>query len=104
MKAYRFSLSWSRIIPLGGRNDPVNPQGIEFYNKFIDALLENNITPFVVRIYNNAYLYLAHSSYAAQTIYHWDLPQALHERYSGWLNKDEITKDYVNYARVRLQL
>lgn len=104
VKAYRFSLSWSRIIPLGGRNDPVNPQGIEFYNKFIDALLENNITPFVVRIYNNAYLYLAHSSYAAQTIYHWDLPQALHERYSGWLNKDEITKDYVNYARVRLQL
>lgn len=51
VKAYRFSLSWSRIIPLGGRDDPINPKGIEFYNKFIDALLENNITPFVVRIF-----------------------------------------------------
>ncbi|KAF8179838.1 beta-glucosidase [Pholiota molesta] len=81
VKSYRFSLSWSRIIPLGGRNDPVNPKGIEFYNKFIDALLENGITPFV-------------------TLYHWDLPQALHDRYNGWLNKEEITKDYVNYARV----
>ncbi|KAF9476097.1 beta-glucosidase [Pholiota conissans] len=81
VKSYRFSLSWSRIIPLGGRNDPVNPKGIEFYNKFIDALLENGITPFV-------------------TLYHWDLPQALHDRYNGWLNREEITKDYVNYARV----
>jgi beta-glucosidase len=52
VKSYRFSLSWSRIIPLGGRNDPVNPKGIEFYNKFIDALLENGITPFVVRVFN----------------------------------------------------
>lgn len=52
VKAYRFSLSWSRIIPLGGRNDPINPKGIEFYSKFIDALLENGIVPFVVRILN----------------------------------------------------
>lgn len=49
VKTYRFSLSWSRIIPLGGRNDPVNPKGIEFYSKFIDALLANNIIPFVAR-------------------------------------------------------
>lgn len=49
VKAYRFSIGWSRIIPLGGRNDPVNPKGIEFYNKFIDGLLERGITPFVVR-------------------------------------------------------
>ncbi|KAJ6156307.1 hypothetical protein N7497_005192 [Penicillium chrysogenum] len=35
-QAYRFSLSWSRIIPLGGRNDPINKKGIEFYQKFLD--------------------------------------------------------------------
>ncbi|KAJ6601188.1 beta-glucosidase [Mycena vulgaris] len=81
VKTYRFSLSWSRIIPLGGRNDPINPKGIEFYSKFIDALLANGIVPFV-------------------TLYHWDLPQGLHDRYTGWLNKNEIVQDYVRYARV----
>ncbi|KAB5590216.1 Beta-glucosidase [Ceratobasidium theobromae] len=81
IKSYRFSLSWSRIIPLGGRNDPVNPLGIKFYSDFIDALLAAGITPFV-------------------TLYHWDLPQNLHDRYGGWLNKEEIVKDYANYARV----
>lgn len=49
VKAYRFSIAWSRIIPLGGRNDPINPAGIKFYSDFIDALLEHGITPFVVR-------------------------------------------------------
>lgn len=48
VKAYRFSLSWSRIIPLGGRDDPINPKGIEFYNNLIDELLKNGIIPFVV--------------------------------------------------------
>ncbi|KAJ3864226.1 glycoside hydrolase family 1 protein [Lentinula novae-zelandiae] len=81
VKSYRFSIAWSRIIPLGGRDDPVNPKGIEFYSKLIDALLEKNIIPFV-------------------TLYHWDLPQSLHERYGGWLNKEEIVKDYTRYAKV----
>ncbi|KAJ8596076.1 glycoside hydrolase family 1 protein [Rhizopogon salebrosus TDB-379] len=81
VKSYRFSISWSRIIPLGGRDDPINPKGIAFYSNFIDALLENGIIPFV-------------------TLYHWDLPQALHDRYGGWLNKDEIVQDYVRYAKV----
>ena len=49
VKSYRFSISWSRVIPLGGRNDPVNEAGIKFYSDFIDALLERGITPFVVR-------------------------------------------------------
>lgn len=49
MKAYRFSISWSRVIPLGGRNDPVNEAGIKFYSDLIDGLLARGITPFVVR-------------------------------------------------------
>ena len=48
VKSYRFSISWPRIIPLGGRNDPINPKGIEWYSNFIDALLDNGIIPFVV--------------------------------------------------------
>ncbi|THH26402.1 hypothetical protein EUX98_g7779 [Antrodiella citrinella] len=81
VKSYRFSLSWSRIIPLGGRDDPVSEEGIKFYSDFIDALVAKGITPFV-------------------TLYHWDLPQALHDRYLGWLNKEEIVQDYVRYSRV----
>ena len=48
VNVYRFSISWSRIIPLGGRHDPVNPEGIRFYSNLIDALLQKGITPFVV--------------------------------------------------------
>ena len=82
IKAYRFSISWSRVIPLGGRDDPVNELGLKFYSDLIDELLKAGITPFV-------------------TLYHWDLPQALHDRYGGWLNKDEVVKDYTRYAKVR---
>lgn len=79
--AYRFSIAWSRIIPLGGRNDPVNEEGIDFYNQLIDSLLRRGIKPWV-------------------TLYHWDLPQALHDRYGGWLNVSEVQKDFERYARV----
>lgn len=48
VKSYRFSIAWSRIIPLGGRNDPVSEEGIKWYSDFIDALLARGITPFVV--------------------------------------------------------
>ncbi|KAJ0415022.1 glycoside hydrolase superfamily [Aspergillus carlsbadensis] len=80
-KAYRFSIAWSRVIPLGGREDPVNEEGIAFYNKLIDGLLARGITPWI-------------------TLYHWDLPQALHDRYGGWLNVEEVQKDFERYARV----
>ena len=63
MQMYRFSLSWARIIPDG--DGEVNRAGIEFYNKVIDCLLENWIQPFV-------------------TLYHFDLPYALVEKYNGW--------------------
>ncbi|GAA4236401.1 GH1 family beta-glucosidase [Postechiella marina] len=62
---FRFSLSWSRIIPDG--NGEVNQQGIDFYNRVINFCLECNITPWV-------------------TLYHWDLPLAL-EKQGGWTNR-----------------
>ena len=103
VKAYRFSISWSRIIPLGGRDDPTNPEGIKFYSDVIDELITNGIVPFVVSLRRaegipRAPIELTHL--AAQTLYHWDLPQGLYDRYGGWLNKDEITKDFVRYSRV----
>lgn len=80
---------------------PMNEEGIKFYSDFIDALLEKGITPFVVRPVCVSTNYSSvHPHF--QTLYHWDLPQALHDRYLGWLNKDEIVPDYVRYARVSI--
>lgn len=80
-KAYRFSISWSRVIPKGGRNDPINQAGIDFYVKLADDLLAAGITPFV-------------------TLFHWDLPDELYKRYGGFLNKDEFVADFAHYSRV----
>jgi beta-glucosidase len=79
--AYRFSLSWSRIIPLGGRNDPVNEAGLNHYVKFCDDLIAAGITPFI-------------------TLLHWDVPDELDKRYGGLLNREEFPLDFENYARV----
>ncbi|GLI73195.1 hypothetical protein PoHVEF18_001408 [Penicillium ochrochloron] len=79
--AYRFSISWSRVIPFGGRNDPVNEQGLQYYIKLVDNLLAAGITPLIA-------------------LFHWDLPDELDKRYGGLLNKQEFVADYVNYARV----
>ncbi|THH09102.1 hypothetical protein EW145_g2251 [Phellinidium pouzarii] len=81
VRAYRFSISWSRVIPDGGREDAVNERGVEYYSNLIDALLDAGIEPFI-------------------TLYHWDLPQALHDRYGGWLDREEIVKDFTNYAKL----
>ncbi|KAH6711364.1 glycoside hydrolase superfamily [Leptodontidium sp. 2 PMI_412] len=81
LDVYRFSISWSRLIPLGGRHDQVNEAGISFYNNLIDQLLEHNIKPSV-------------------TLYHWDLPQALYDRYGGFLNTVEFRADFEHYARL----
>ena len=50
VKAYRFSISWSRIIPKGGRNDNINEKGIAHYRIVIEELIKNGITPFVVSL------------------------------------------------------
>jgi beta-glucosidase len=80
-KAYRFSLSWPRIIPLGGRHDPLNEAGIAFYNQLIDGPIARGIRPWI-------------------TLYHWDLPQALQDRYNGWLDIEESQMDFERYSRV----
>lgn len=79
--SYRFSICWSRIIPLGGRNDPVEPRGIVFYSDLIDGLLARGITPMV-------------------TLFHWDLPNELETRYGGFLDTAEFVADFENYARL----
>jgi len=75
LKHFRFSLSWSRLLPEGiGK---VSADGINFYNKVIDFCLECDIEPWV-------------------TLYHWDLPQKLEEK-GGWTNRKilEWFKEYV---------
>ena len=78
LQVYRFSISWARIIPDG--DGAVNEKGIQFYNKVIDCLFEHGIQPFV-------------------TLYHFDLPYALVEKYNGWENRQCIYA-FERYARI----
>ncbi|MFI7451355.1 GH1 family beta-glucosidase [Nonomuraea sp. NPDC049714] len=75
--AYRFSVSWPRVLPEGiGR---ANPAGLGFYDKLVDELLGAGIKPYV-------------------TLYHWDLPQALEDR-GGWPERDTAHR-FADYAQV----
>ncbi len=66
LKAYRLSICWPRVIPEG--TGKVNEKGLEFYDRLVDALLENGVQPWV-------------------TLFHWDYPYSLYLR-GGWLNGD----------------
>lgn len=76
VKHYRFSLSWSRIIPEG--RGQVNEAGIDFYKRLLDCLQEQGITPHA-------------------TLFHWDSPQALEDRYGSWRSR-EMAQDFADYV------
>ncbi|WP_028991602.1 glycoside hydrolase family 1 protein [Thermoanaerobacter thermocopriae] len=76
LKAYRFSIAWTRIYPNG--TGEINQKGIDFYNNLINELLSYNIEPIV-------------------TMYHFDLPYALQQK-GGWSNRETIDA-FENYAR-----
>ena len=77
IKAYRFSVNWSRIIPEG--TGKVNDKAITLYRNMIMSMKENGITPYL-------------------TMYHWEFPQALQDR-GGWLNEESI-QWFAEYAKV----
>jgi beta-glucosidase len=77
LNAFRFSVSWSRILPEG--RGAINRKGLDFYERLVDSLLAEKIRPVV-------------------TVYHWDLPAALEDR-GGWLNPD-IAAWFADYARI----
>jgi beta-glucosidase len=72
---YRFSLAWPRLQPLG--RGPLNPAGVDYYQRLVDALLEAGVQPWV-------------------TLYHWDLPQALEDT-GGWPERDTALR-FADYA------
>jgi beta-glucosidase len=74
--AYRFSISWPRIFPEGAGQP--NAKGLDFYSRLVDELKGAGIEPFA-------------------TLYHWDLPQALQDKYGGWQSR-EIPKAFADYA------
>jgi beta-glucosidase len=75
--ALRLSVAWPRIVPEG--RGAVNQKGLDFYDRLVDALLENGIAPYL-------------------TLYHWDLPQALEDR-GGWTARETV-EAFAEYAEV----
>lgn len=78
LNVYRFSISWARIVPDG--DGEVNPEGIAFYDQVIDELIAKGIQPFV-------------------TLYHFDLPYALVDKYNGWADR-RCALAFERYARI----
>ncbi|KAL3537823.1 hypothetical protein ACH5RR_001189 [Cinchona calisaya] len=80
LDSYRFSISWTRVLPGGSLNAGVNKEGIRYYNDLINELLANGIEPFV-------------------TLHHFEVPQPLEEEYGGFLS-DRIVKDFCEFAEL----
>lgn len=78
---YRFSISWTRILPNGTTNF-INQAGIDYYNKLINSLIQHNVTPVV-------------------TIHHWDASEQL-QKTGGWVN-EEMIEHFGNFARLLYQ-
>jgi beta-glucosidase len=80
--AYRFSIAWPRVQPDGA--GPGNPEGLGFYDRLVDALLERKIDP-------------------VATLFHWDLPEALEDA-GGWLSRDTAHRfaEYADLVAARL--
>ncbi|KAK1437233.1 hypothetical protein QVD17_03022 [Tagetes erecta] len=78
LEAFRFSISWSRLIPNG--RGSVNLKGLQYYNDFIDRLISHGIQPHI-------------------TLHHADIPQVLEDEYGGWLSRKSV-KDFIAYADV----
>jgi len=77
MDAYRFSTSWARVMPEG--RGAANPEGLDFYDRLVDGMLERGLKPF-------------------QTLYHWEMPSALADL-GGWTNRD-VAHWFADFAEV----
>ncbi len=82
-KVYRFSTSWPRIFPEG--TGKPNEKGVGYYDRLVDELLANGIQPFC-------------------TLFHWDLPQTLQDRYKGWQSREtsQAFGEYAGYVAGKL--
>lgn len=78
MNSYRFSIAWSRILSNG--EGEVNKEGVAFYHRFIDALIERDIEPIICA-------------------YHFDIPYALVEKYGGWRSRETV-EAFRNYSKI----
>ena len=81
LKAYRFSIAWARVFPEG--TGKVNESGMQFYENIVDECRRYGIEPLI-------------------TLYHWDLPQALQDRFEGW-ESPECIDAFVQYAEAMFQ-
>jgi beta-glucosidase len=83
VKAYRFSIAWPRVFP-DGFGQP-NEKGIAYYDRLVDALLAAGIEPYA-------------------TLFHWDLPQAVQDKFGGWQSRETVKHfgDYATFVTRRL--
>src|SRR5262249_24054157 len=81
LRHYRFSIAWPRVLPDG--TGTVNERGVDFYRRLLDALERHGLVPQV-------------------TLFHWDSPQALEDRYGSWRSR-RMADDFAEYAGAVVQ-